>query len=433
MIYGQGIVSAKKTAVAAARLAVLAGGLLAAAGWMRPLQAAIAPDESRTLSVLVAGETGTTSALRGALARAWGGREAALPAVNQGVIETPSASAGWVGSTGFLVPPAAAEEAPATREPARAHDLGAEPSRDLGLIDRVQDWLARANREFQTTVIPRLSTPTGGGDDAIARKLEEVKDQDAEAAAAAKNAEEALRAAEAKRADEIRRRAEAEAKRQAEAKQAEEAKRQEELRKAAEDAKAKEAAPPPATKPDESAQLAEEMRKERERLEAEAERIEAQRRAAEAQRKAEEERRLDEERARTAARLAEERARVAAEAERNRTRTIVLTVEPIPAEDLAPPVERAALREASYAVARGPVVRRWVWRARSGRCWHAGRRIAPPGRYIVRQGDSLWLISKRHYRAGWLYYRIYRANRSLIRDPDVIYPCQRIFLPRRRG
>jgi nucleoid-associated protein YgaU len=433
MIHGQAIVSAKKTAVAAARMVVLVGGLLAAAGWRWPLQAAIDPDESRSLSVLVAGESGPKSALRGALARPWGGGEVALPSVKHRIIETPSASAGWVGAPGFLVAPASAEEAPATREPAKAHDVGAEPSSDLGLIERVQDWLARANREFQTTVIRRLSTPIGGGDDAIARKLEEVKDQDAEAAAAAKNAEEALRAAQAKRAEDIRCQAETEAKRQAEAKQAEEAKRQEEAHKAAEEAKAKESTPPPATKPNEGAQLAEEMRKERERLEAEAERIEAQRKAAEAQRKAEEERRLQEERARTAARLAEERARVAAEAERNRTRTIVLTVEPIPAEELAPPAERATAREVSYAVARGPVVRRWVWRARSGRCWHAGRRITPPGRYIVRQGDSLWLISKRHYRAGWLYYRIYRANRSLIRDPDVIYPCQRIFLPRRRG
>lgn len=67
------------------------------------------------------------------------------------------------------------------------------------------------------------------------------------------------------------------------------------------------------------------------------------------------------------------------------------------------------------------------------RCWRkAGRRIRPPGTYTVASGDSLWRISQRHYRWGYLYPVIRRANPGRIADPDLIYPCQRLFLPRVR-
>ena len=91
-------------------------------------------------------------------------------------------------------------------------------------------------------------------------------------------------------------------------------------------------------------------------------------------------------------------------------------------------------REATYRdtgrYARGPAVKRWVWR-KYGACSAAGRKAFAPRRYVVRRGDSLWRISERHYNAGRLYSRIYRANRDRIRDPDLIYPCQRFLLPRR--
>jgi nucleoid-associated protein YgaU len=48
----------------------------------------------------------------------------------------------------------------------------------------------------------------------------------------------------------------------------------------------------------------------------------------------------------------------------------------------------------------------------------------------VAPGDTLWLISAKHYGRGWLFLRIYWANRRKIRDPDVIYPCERLFVPR---
>ncbi len=82
---------------------------------------------------------------------------------------------------------------------------------------------------------------------------------------------------------------------------------------------------------------------------------------------------------------------------------------------------------------RGTVVKRWIWRTSAymrGACRHAGRRITPPARYTVARGDTLWLISEKHYSAGSKYQRIYRANRNQIDDPDLIYPCQRFRIPR---
>ncbi len=61
----------------------------------------------------------------------------------------------------------------------------------------------------------------------------------------------------------------------------------------------------------------------------------------------------------------------------------------------------------------------------------AGRTISPPGTYVVARGDTLWTISFRHYDEGTRYPRILRANRRKIRNPHRIYPCQKVWLPRR--
>jgi len=47
----------------------------------------------------------------------------------------------------------------------------------------------------------------------------------------------------------------------------------------------------------------------------------------------------------------------------------------------------------------------------------------------VQPGHSLWRISDQHYGAGERYVVIYRANRSQIRNPDLIYPGQVFVLP----
>jgi colicin import membrane protein len=73
---------------------------------------------------------------------------------------------------------------------------------------------------------------------------------------------------------------------------------------------------------------------------------------------------------------------------------------------------------------------RMARRATDASCRRAGKRIRPPGTYVVRYGDSLWVISRRHYRKGKYWPVIYRANGAEIDDPDLIYPCQRLHLPK---
>lgn len=73
-------------------------------------------------------------------------------------------------------------------------------------------------------------------------------------------------------------------------------------------------------------------------------------------------------------------------------------------------------------------------RARKARreraCKGAGRRVRPPAAYVVARGDSLWTITRRHYRHGVRWVAVYKANGDKIADPDLIYPCQRFHMPK---
>ncbi len=60
-------------------------------------------------------------------------------------------------------------------------------------------------------------------------------------------------------------------------------------------------------------------------------------------------------------------------------------------------------------------------------CRLAGRRVKPPGYYVVKAGDTLWDIADLHYDDGRQLGLIERANRKI--DPDLIHPCQRIYIP----
>lgn len=54
----------------------------------------------------------------------------------------------------------------------------------------------------------------------------------------------------------------------------------------------------------------------------------------------------------------------------------------------------------------------------------------PPVRAVtVQKGDTLWAISRERYGEGVLYVKVFDANRSDIRDPDLIYPGQVFALP----
>ncbi|MGV1014260.1 MAG: LysM peptidoglycan-binding domain-containing protein [Methyloceanibacter sp.] len=52
-----------------------------------------------------------------------------------------------------------------------------------------------------------------------------------------------------------------------------------------------------------------------------------------------------------------------------------------------------------------------------------------PGTYIILPGDTLWDIAQRYLGAGWRYKSIYRDNRKIIRNPNLIFPEQKMSIP----
>lgn len=49
--------------------------------------------------------------------------------------------------------------------------------------------------------------------------------------------------------------------------------------------------------------------------------------------------------------------------------------------------------------------------------------------YVIKSGDTLSGIAAKYYGKGSLYPRIFEANREVIKDPDLIYPGQKIRIP----
>lgn len=51
------------------------------------------------------------------------------------------------------------------------------------------------------------------------------------------------------------------------------------------------------------------------------------------------------------------------------------------------------------------------------------------GSYIVKSGDTLWAIAKKYYSNGAQYTNIYNANKDKIKNPNLIYPGQKLTIP----
>jgi LysM repeat protein len=60
---------------------------------------------------------------------------------------------------------------------------------------------------------------------------------------------------------------------------------------------------------------------------------------------------------------------------------------------------------------------------------------APPvnpksnGTHVVQSGDTLWAIAKKYYGDGSQYTKIFNANRDKIKNPNLIYPGQKLVIP----
>ena len=50
--------------------------------------------------------------------------------------------------------------------------------------------------------------------------------------------------------------------------------------------------------------------------------------------------------------------------------------------------------------------------------------------YVVQPGDSLSKIAKERYGNAMKYPEIFEANREVIKDPDLIYPGQKLRIPK---
>lgn len=49
--------------------------------------------------------------------------------------------------------------------------------------------------------------------------------------------------------------------------------------------------------------------------------------------------------------------------------------------------------------------------------------------HTVKKGDCLWNIAKKYYGNGASWKKIYEANKSLIKNPNLIYPNQKFVIP----
>jgi nucleoid-associated protein YgaU len=357
--------------------------------------------------------------------------------------------------------------------------------------ERIQDWLAKANRTYQSQIARKLSVPVNkpaqtaeatpeqlvapeklAQQEADAeRRRREVADRQRREAEAAREAQEQARlAAEKQRADEeASRQREIEARERAaraEAARLEAERRAAEVRRLAEAARAQEEAKRLAEESEKAARklTAEDEEKKRE----EAKRLvdEAERKDAERKRRAEEQeelrrnpkseqqrekeaeiRRKDEE---VLAQQAEAE-QLASDLERRTDRPMPVDPpkglspealeaegsEQAPAESVSEPTRKGkkdlrpsegSAEEPSPPDAALETVQESPRVCRIGKTKRRRRSIS----YVVKPGDTLWSISRRYLGRGARYPVIFRANRDRLHDPDFLLDCQRIVVPRKK-
>jgi len=51
------------------------------------------------------------------------------------------------------------------------------------------------------------------------------------------------------------------------------------------------------------------------------------------------------------------------------------------------------------------------------------------GTHVVQPGDTLWAIAKKYYGNGAQYMKIFNANKDKIKNPNLIYPGQKLVIP----
>jgi nucleoid-associated protein YgaU len=60
----------------------------------------------------------------------------------------------------------------------------------------------------------------------------------------------------------------------------------------------------------------------------------------------------------------------------------------------------------------------------------SGKQIKMTGNiYVVKKGDCLWNIAKAVYNKPLKWKAIYKANKKKIKDPNLIYPNQKLIIP----